>query len=64
MWMFVDLYVRYLAICHPFVFFLGYKGGDCGPLSLSKTKKDRDITIIILVIGYLHVDDYFGYWIF
>ena len=52
-----------LLNCHPFIFFLGYKGGDCGPLSLSRTNREINITIIILVIGYLHVDDYFGYWI-
>ena len=67
MWMFVDLYVRYLTIelsslC--LFFFFGYNGGEYGPLSLSRTKRERNITIIILVIGYLHVDDYFGYKIF
>ena len=50
-----------LLNCHPFIFFLGYKGGDCGPLSLSGTNRGRDIAVIILVIGYSHVDDYFGY---
>ena len=65
MWMFVDLDVRYSAIeLSSICFFLGYKGGDCGPLSLSGTKRGRDIAVIILVIGYSHVDDYFGYLIF
>ena len=52
-----------LLNCHPF-FFLGYKGRDYDPLSISGTKKGKDITVIISVIGYPYVDDYFGYWIF
>ena len=50
-----------LLNCYPFVFFLGYKGEYCGPLFFFfTTKRGRDITVITLDIGYLHVD-YFGY---